>query len=211
MNLKIKHCLPICALMCASSISLAEESTNTSATAVDNSWTYIGSDIYVGSSDLSYEPSRSGSIYDQTEDGDIVGVRLKLGTKKSSGWRYQGSFFVEDFEAFDNVTKGLGFSLAKSFGEGEIKPFVRLGFSYGSVEIDDTPFINFADDTLYFFGIDAGVGGEYNFNQDTELVFGVDLGTRAWQSIDIIGLGTNTTLEPEDDPVTVYAGVNFKI
>jgi len=203
-----KTTLGLLAFSLASTAVYAEQ--NNYSEAIDDSGGFIGIDVFQGESNLDFEVS--GVVNGSSDmDFDQNGFRLKLGAKERNGSRFQAYFKSEDFEdAFDENVYGLGFDVLQTFSVGSaFKPFVLAGLGLDWTELEDTPGIDFNEDSLNAVLFKLGFGGLITINNNVEVQVGLDWQKRSWQDIEFTDGFNSITLEQSDTSTTYYAGLNF--
>lgn len=170
---------------------------------------YFGVDAFKGNNTYTYDTNIAP---DYDRDIDSKGIRLKFGADLDHSWRVQGYLSIEDFDN-NNFSVGgddgnlyeLGVDVIKGLPlENNITPFVLVGVSFGSMEIE-----GYDDDTISNIGLKIGAGISYSFTSELEAILGVDLKFRSWEEIDGYIGNTYVEIETTEEIVSPYIGLNY--
>ena len=174
----------------------------------DTSGLYIGVDLFKSSNKMTY---KENSTQVDGPDRDSDGFKIKFGTQLDDGWRFQGYFLHEQYNASfidyaDNTLNELGLDLIKGFEvTPEFIPFIQAGFGYGWMDVN-----GYNEDTIAEINLKLGAGMMYKITPQFEAIIGIDLQGKAWQDyVEYTFLTTSTTHETSERSVRYYLGANF--
>ena len=175
----------------------------------DTSELYIGVDFFKSSNKMTY---KENSTQVDGPDRDSDGFKIKFGTQLDDGWRFQGYFLHEQYDASfinyaDNTLNELGLDLIKGFEvTPKFIPFVLAGFGYGWMDVN-----GYNEDTITEINLKLGAGMMYKITPQFEAMIGIDLQGKAWQDyVEYTFLPTtSTTHETSERSVRYYLGANY--